>query len=124
MKKWTMKDGSKISIKDMGDNHLINTINFLIRQAERKRMAATAFYLTCTPPTGDMAMDCFDQEFENVTNSSYYDYLPPIYDDMEAEAMKRGIDERIKKVSAEDELCHDVFMLQKVIKPTTARRGK
>ena len=116
MKKWTMKDGRKINIKDMDDNHLINSINLLIRQAERKRMAATAFFLTCTPPTGDMAMDCFDQEFENVTNSPYYGYLPPIYGDMETEAMKRGIDERIKKITTEEELCHDVFMLEKVVK--------
>lgn len=31
---WTTRDGRNIPIKDMDDNHVVNTINMLVKKAE------------------------------------------------------------------------------------------
>ena len=36
MKKWTMRDGTKIAIKDMDDKHLVNTIRLIERKVSEK----------------------------------------------------------------------------------------
>ena len=108
-KYWKMKNGQKIRIKDMEDSHLINTINLLIRLGENERRRTNLFYLTCPTPTGDMACDCFDAEFEGVMESTYRD-------DLFAEAVKRGIFDKIKEISREVALCADIVLLDKISK--------
>lgn len=37
---WTTKDGRNIPIKDMDNNHLVNTLNMLKRQTEEETIIA------------------------------------------------------------------------------------
>lgn len=34
---WTTKNGKNISIKDMNNNHLVNTLNMLLLQEEKQK---------------------------------------------------------------------------------------
>ena len=88
-KKWTTKDGRKIRICDMLDEHLENTINRLIREAEVRRYEAIRFYMSSPGPNGDMAQMLFDQEQEAVFDSCVEDFLPPIYTNLIREKERR-----------------------------------
>lgn len=69
---WTTKDGKKLRISDMESSHIANCINMLKRnnytkikhRILRKRWKTLLFYLTCTPPTAEMAEMAFEQEFD------------------------------------------------------------
>lgn len=65
---WKTKDGEIIKIKDMADSHLINSIKFIERNAERYVNGMKDFYLSCPPPNGEMANDCFETKFVEVMN--------------------------------------------------------
>ena len=90
-KLWTTKDGRRLRICDMDDAHLINTIRLLQRVAEAKRIETSVFYVTCNTPTSDGALDCFNREFDSVMESTYEDYLPPIYYNLVSDATRRGL---------------------------------
>lgn len=61
---WTTKDGRKMLPKDFDDNHLLNTIKFLQKNAKNAVGNYVRRMLSYEPPKGDIASMSFDNEFE------------------------------------------------------------
>ena len=91
-KKWTMKDGAKIRIKDMGDGHLINTLKMLKRAGQRRLVRDINWFWSVPEPSGEMALLDFENIERELSDRTWDDYVPEIFDDLVAEARKRGID--------------------------------
>jgi hypothetical protein len=62
---WKQKNGKKIKVKNMTNEHIINCIKML-RRNDFIDPEIVNVYLKCTPPSSDAAQDCFDREFEFV----------------------------------------------------------
>lgn len=73
---WKCKDGREIAVRDMEDAHLVNTIRYLERRAER--IADSSNIMGAVD-----IMDFIPGEFSW--------FLPPQYDTMVAVAKGRGI---------------------------------
>lgn len=83
-KKWITKDGRKIRIKNMDDQHLRNTIKILERQLAYKKLT-----LPFPSFNGEMAQMCAEADFDRFLESDVGDHFP-IYDDLVEELHKRG----------------------------------
>lgn len=90
-KKWSMKDGTKIRICDMENDHLEKTLMFLYHWAKRKQQEMEYFYIHCDEPTGEGAQMAFEQEFASVMNGDWTHYLSAIFDNMWLEARRRRL---------------------------------
>ena len=75
---WTTADGKTIRIRDMDSGHLLNAIRLLERRAERE-------IDTC------MAMADIECGYADLFDDDV-NFKHPIYDDMVAEAKRRGLD--------------------------------
>ena len=49
-RKWKTKDGRKLWIKDMDNNHLLNTLRFLERGAKHEQGKVQTFYTLTSGP--------------------------------------------------------------------------
>ena len=86
-KKWTTKEGKKIRIKDIEDKHLLNVICFLRRKAE---FIHSGELLACMSINFQGEQAQYEQD-RFISNSSWEDYIPEIYEDMIKEAKKRKL---------------------------------
>jgi len=88
---WTMRDGTRIRVRDMADSHLLNTIRFVERAADRKRAELVADgYAAMASLNGEMAQYICEGEIHAVEASAPGEFFP-IYDDMVDEAVSRGL---------------------------------
>jgi hypothetical protein len=98
-KVWKQKDGTLILIEDMTDSHLLNTINFLLRRAERIRLqwlCRMDDYIADMPPDG--AADCCATEADYLAEMEPEEVLEtcvPQWKALVAEAKKRGIPKHV-----------------------------
>lgn len=90
-KRWTMRDGTKIKIKDMDDNHLVNCIAMLERNhaalISRARDAGESMLMTMQ---GEMALESVEQGLAQLDDSDVGDEYPIYYDLIEEQA-RRGV---------------------------------
>ena len=84
-KVWTTKDGQKILIEEMTDQHLLNTIAFLERVHQEEIAAAWSCLSTLR---GEMAQFYCENDIDKLESE---ESNHPQYDDLVEEAMSRGL---------------------------------
>lgn len=92
---WVTRDGQRIPVRKMSDSHLLNTIAYLRRVAEARRVSelfSVGGYLASHPPDG--AYDAASQaevELEDMDTDDYLEATCPTFPAMVAEAEKRKL---------------------------------
>lgn len=98
MKRWLWKtrDGTVLRMKEMGDNHLLHTINLLERMGKHAHMSEF-MAMNMYSPQGEMAEVCLDNEIRAWEETAWESFMPSIYFDLLIVAKARGIldDDRI-----------------------------
>jgi hypothetical protein len=84
-----MRDGTKIRIKDMTDEHLTNTLKMLDKNAVKMYLGYQAEgYRLLAGIRGEMAELCIESDLNSMTEE---EFLPEIWDDLLADAHRRGL---------------------------------
>lgn len=92
---WVMKDGNKIRIRDMTDNHLVNTIKFLLRRTSALILRNQRAFLGGGYPQGEAAQDAYDREeryWNEITSHELLVESCVPFPFMLKEAERRGLD--------------------------------
>jgi len=91
-KLWKTKSGRKVRICDMSDDHLLNTIRMLKRNAEAyyEYSIADGFSLLGSL-RGEMAIDHLEGQLGNLLEEGPDEFLPDIYWNMLDECERRGL---------------------------------
>ncbi len=129
---WKQKTGIEIRIVDMGDQHLVNTIKMLIRNADRiaacdrvRDIQAYSAYIKIYGEPDEGGFD--DPQLRNGNDVRYLEHLEDdsIYFDMIADAKRRGLtweygEEEFKKVNA----YNDLWVLKQISETGVANQEK
>ena len=83
---WVSQNGRRTPLSQMATPHIKNALARLRREGY-VGLRDVEFYLTCTPPTADMAEMSFMQEFDRVTESPIFIWV----DFFEEELRSRGV---------------------------------
>jgi len=91
MSKWTTRDGETIEVRDMSDQHLVNTIRYLRRSSApfvmRKMLGVLSMLDQSDSDTVHMVAE---SELTNLMVDPM-SALPSVYNEMVSEATSRGL---------------------------------
>jgi len=88
---WATREGTKIRVCDMGDEHLVNSLKMLKRQALSAREDnLAAAWSAAAMFNGDMATYYAEQEADRVSDAHWIDYMSDFWEPMQLEAHRRG----------------------------------
>jgi len=92
---WVTKDGQRIPVRDMEDDHVVNTIRLLRRSAAGARLKELDDAFSClTFLNGDMAQMAVEQEIAGMMCQDDENWLKdhvPTYRALISEAARRGL---------------------------------
>ena len=90
---WMPRNGQPIRIMDMDDQHLLNTIRFLLRRAEREMVRLEISALSYAADAPDGAALCVEQGLGELEEMDAGDWAmrSPTFREMVREAERRGL---------------------------------
>lgn len=69
-KTWTTREGTVVKIKSMTTSHIYNCLALLLRTAPQRKLSDEFLYTFGPAPQGDMAMDTFMREFDDLLDET------------------------------------------------------
>lgn len=92
---WVTKDGERIPVREMSDSHLVNTIQYLRRNAQIQLMESTLAigqYLSDDPPDGAwLAATAAEHDLNGMDADEFALEAYPTFAAMLKEAEQRGL---------------------------------
>lgn len=92
---WVPRDGQRIPVRDMGDQHLINTIRMLRRKAPfmmMNELRQMDRYIRDAPDGAAMGCESEADALINLSDDEYLSRTLPTFPALLAEAEKRGLE--------------------------------
>jgi len=89
-KLWITKEGNKIRICDLADDHLNNAMKMIERMAKEVTNEKLNQLMSCPIPNGEMASYAFEQELDNLSMHGISpEEIKPIYENLKEEKERR-----------------------------------